>query len=613
MKHFSTSALASVMIGLKVLPGCVPGSGPDVNRETIVKQESERLNAWFAERYEEGLARSPMNQTYLGRSEGLDRLDDISQIAIDEEAALRRSWLTEMHRDFDIDRLDPQTRISYELFEVEQDDWLATHSVSQNDYVFQHMSGPHSSLPSFLINFHKIETEAEARAYISRIEAFDDYLGQAEARTRSQADAGVLLPRFVYDKISDTSRNIITGAPFTAGDGDSPILTDFKAKLETAKLGYALTVELIQQAETAMLSSVQPAYLSLLRMFDEQAQMTTTEDGAWKLPDADKYYSTRLKHYTTTDLTAEDIHNIGLREVARIQARMQEIMDRVAFEGSLQDFYAFLRSDPQFTYSNDADGRAAYIADATTIIDTMHGQLDSLFLTKPKADMIVKRVEPFREATAFGAFYDSPALDGSRPGTYYINLKSMADQPKFLQQALAYHEGIPGHHMQIAIAQELDGLPQFRTLGGYTAFIEGWALYAEEIPKELGLYTDPYKEFGQLGMEIFRAARLVVDTGLHTKKWDREQAVSYYLENIPNPEGEVRAEIDRYIVWPGQATAYMIGKLKIIELRRKAEAELGDDFDVRKFHDAVLTNGSVPLEILEANINRYIADTKDKS
>ena len=292
---------------------------------------------------------------------------------------------------------------------------------------------------------------------------------------------------------------------------------------------------------------------------------------------------------------------------------MQEIMDRVGFNGSLQDFYDFLRTDPQFTYPNTDEGREAYITDATSIIDDMREQLDDLFLTKPKADMIVKRVEPFREATAFGAFYNSPALDGSRPGTYYINLKDMADQPIFLQQALAYHEGIPGHHMQIAIAQELEGLPKFRTLGGHTAFIEGWALYAEEIPKELGLYTDPYKEFGQLGMEIFRAARLVVDTGIHAKQWDRERAVQYYLENIPNPEGDVRAEIDRYIVWPGQATAYLIGKLKVVELRQKAEEALGEQFDIREFHDAVLTNGSVPLNILEANIDAYIADKKDET
>ena len=240
----------------------------------------------------------------------------------------------------------------------------------------------------------------------------------------------------------------------------------------------------------------------------------------------------------------------------------------------------------------------------------MRGRLDSLFITKPRANMVVKRVEPFREATAFGAFYNSPALDGSRPGTYYINLKDVKDQPKFLMQALAYHEGIPGHHMQIAIAQELKGLPKFRTLGRHTAFTEGWALYSEALPKEIGLYKDPYKEFGQLGMEIFRAARLVVDTGIHSKKWDREKAVQYYLDNIPNPEGDVRAEIDRYIVWPGQATAYMIGKLKIEQLRAKAESELGETFDIRQFHDTIIANGSVPLNILEELVDDYIANAK---
>ena len=601
------SLIAAVMVAATVMTGC--NGSPDVNRAALVEQESARLNAWFADRYEDGLARSPMSQTYLGRSEGRDRLDDISQTAQDEEAELRRTWLETMRRDFDEDRLDPATRLSFQLFEREQEDWLETHRFGTNDYVFQHMSGPHSSLPSFLINFHSIANEQEARDYIARLERFDEFLGQAEARARAQAESGVLLPKFVYEKISGPSRNIITGSPFTEGDGDSPLLADFKAKVRD--LGNADA--LIADAETALLSSVQPAYLSLLAMFDEHAALATEDDGVWKLAEGEDYYAARLKHYTTTDLSADEIHEIGLREVERIQNRMREIMDRVGFEGSLQEFFAFLRTDPQFTYSNDDAGRAAYIADATAIIDEMRGELDGLFYTKPRADMVVKRVEPFREATAFGAFYDAPALDGSRPGTYYINLKDMADQPKFLQQALAYHEGIPGHHMQIAIAQELDGLPKFRTLGGHTPYIEGWALYSEEIPKELGLYTDPYQEFGQLGMEIFRAARLVVDTGIHAKQWDRERAVQYYLENIPNPEGDVRAEIDRYIVWPGQATGYMIGKLKIIELRERAEEELGESFDIRAFHDAILTTGSVPLDLLEANIDRYIQDTKDNT
>jgi len=312
-------------------------------------------------------------------------------------------------------------------------------------------------------------------------------------------------------------------------------------------------------------------------------------------------------------MTAEEIHETGLKEVARIQDEMREIMKQVKFEGTLKEFFGFLRSDPQFVFPNDDIGRESYISEATEIIDDMKGRLDSLFITKPKADIIVKRVEPFREATAFGAFYNQPAIDGSRPGTYYINLKDVADQPKYLMQALAYHEGIPGHHMQIAIAMELEGLPKFRTLGGHTSYIEGWALYSEALPKELGVYTDPYKDFGRLSMEIFRAARLVVDTGIHTKKWTREQAVQYYLDNIPNPEGDVRAEIDRYIVWPGQATAYKIGMLKIQDLRQDAETRLGEKFDIREFHDVVLANGSVPLKVLEELVNDWIKSKQKNS
>ena len=344
-------------------------------------------------------------------------------------------------------------------------------------------------------------------------------------------------------------------------------------------------------------------------MFARHEAIATNDDGAWKLPNGAEYYQSRLKHYTTTNLTADEIHNIGLSEVARIQDEMRAIMTQVGFKGTLKDFYTFLRNDKQFVYPETTEGADEYIKEATAIIDDMKSRLDSLFITKPKADMIVKRVEAFREDTAFGAFYDQPALDGSRPGTYYINMKSVADQPKYLMQALAYHEGIPGHHMQIAIGMELDGLPKFRTLGGHTAYIEGWALYAESVPKELGLYTDPYKDFGRLSMEIFRAARLVVDTGIHSKKWTREKAVQYYLDNIPNPEGDVRAEIDRYIVWPGQATAYKIGMLKIIELRKEAESALGEKFDVREFHDVVLANGSVPLSILEELVQDWTKQT----
>ena len=610
-----TVLLASTLLFMGVTPllsGCLD-SGADIpQRGDLILEESQRLNDWFKSRYEEQLARSPMSRTYLGMTDGMGLLDDVSQSAIDEEIALAKSWLDEMRRDFDIDRLDEQSRLSYRLFEVDIEDQLAIHAVGNQDYVFSHMSGPHTGLPSFLINYSKVGSVKDAGSYISRLRTVETYLGQAQARAEAQFENGVTMPKFVYAKVGGAARNVISGAPFEDGE-DSPLWSDIKSKIEKLDTTDQKKEDLLAEAKEALLTSVQPAYLSLINMFDEQARTAKTTDGAWKLPGGRNYYNIRLKHYTTTDLTSEEIHEIGLKEVARIQDEMREIMKRVEFEGTLKEFFTFLRTDPQFTFPNTDAGRDAYMAEATAVIDDMRGRLDTLFITKPKANMVVKRVEPFREATAFGAFYNSPALDGSRPGTYYVNLKDVKEQPKFLMQALAYHEGIPGHHMQIAISQELEGLPKFRTLGGHTAFTEGWALYSEALPKEIGLYTDPYKEFGQLGMEIFRAARLVVDTGIHEKKWDREKAVQYYLDNIPNPEGDVRAEIDRYIVWPGQATAYMIGKLKIEELRTKAETELGETFDIRQFHDTVIANGSVPLSILEELVDDYILNAKPET
>ena len=610
-----TLFIATALVSFSAAPmlsSCI-GNGSDIpDREELIVAESQRLNDWFKARYEEQLARSPMSRTFLGMSDGLGQLDDISQTAIDEEIALANNWLIEMRRDFDIDRLDAQSRLSFRLFEVDIEDQLATAAVAQKDYVFSHMSGPHTGLPSFMINYGRVGSVSEAESYISRLRLAKTYLGQAQARAEAQFEAGVSMPKFVYAKVSDASRNVITGAPFDEGP-DSPIWADIQSKISKIDTTDDRKDALLSEAKEALLTSIQPAYISLLSMFDQHASQAKADDGAWKLPSGEAYYNVRLKHYTTTDLTSDEIHDIGLKEVARIQDEMRGIMRRVGFDGTLKEFFTFLRTDPQFTFPNTDEGREAYMAEATDIIDDMRGRLDTLFITKPRANMVVKRVEPFREATAFGAFYNSPALDGSRPGTYYINLKDVKDQPKFLMQALAYHEGIPGHHMQIAIAQELEGLPKFRTLGGHTAFTEGWALYSEALPKEIGLYTDPYKEFGQLGMEIFRAARLVVDTGIHSKKWDREKAVQYYLDNIPNPEGDVRAEIDRYIVWPGQATAYMIGKLKIEELRAKAEAKLGETFDIRQFHDTIIANGSVPLSILEELVDDYIANAKPET
>jgi len=276
----------------------------------------------------------------------------------------------------------------------------------------------------------------------------------------------------------------------------------------------------------------------------------------------------------------------------------------------LQKFFTFMRSDKQFKLPNTDAGRAVYLKNAVTAIDTMKASLDSMFIVKPKAELKVKRVEPFREKSAGRAFYQSPSLDGSRPGTYYVNLEDMNQMAVYELEALAYHEGIPGHHMQRAIAQELEGIPTFRKIGGYTAYTEGWGLYSEMLPKEYGFYTDPYSDFGRLSMELWRACRLVVDTGIHAKKWSRETAIDYLREATPSPELDVVKAIERYIVMPGQATAYKIGMLKILELRAKAKTALGKKFDIRNFHDVILKNGALPLSVLEEQVDGYIKHSK---
>ena len=285
-------------------------------------------------------------------------------------------------------------------------------------------------------------------------------------------------------------------------------------------------------------------------------------------------------------------------------------MEKTGFDGDLKAFFNFMQTDPQFYYPETDEGKAEYLKDATAIIDNMRSRLDELFLVKPKAEMIVKAVEPFREKSAGKAFYQQPSMDGSRPGIYYANLYRMSDMPKYEMEALAYHEGIPGHHMQLAIAQELEDMPKFRRFGGYTAYIEGWGLYTELLPKEIGLYQDPYSDFGRLAMELWRACRLVVDTGIHAKQWSREDAIQYLLDNTPNPPSAVEKAIERYIVMPSQATAYKIGMIKLIELREKAKTALGDKFDIRAFHDTVLGGGALPLSVLEKRVNNWINSVK---
>ncbi|MDF1769647.1 DUF885 family protein [Maricaulis sp.] len=572
--------------------------------------ESDRLNAWFQDAFERNVARSPMTQTFLGMKTNYDQWSDASPEFALEGFEMGQADLAHMRETFDFDALDDSAQLSWRLFEYNAERAAEGQRWVDHGYTFTPRSGPHMNAASFLINNHRVDTVEDAEAYIGRLRNLPTYMDQNIANSRRSAELGVLTPAWTYEPMIATARNIITGAPFDDGEA-SPLLADFTGKVEGLELDEAETARLIAEAETALTEAVAPAYGRVIALFEEQAEVATDDDGVWKHPDGGEFYNFLLNGYTTMDLSAEEIHQLGVAEVARIHDEMRGIMEQVGFEGSLQDFFEFMRTDEQFYYPNTDEGRADYLADATALIDTMTETLPQMFNTFPRAALEVRRVEIFRQDSAGKAFYQRPAPNGSRPGVYYANLRDMALMPTYQMEALAYHEGSPGHHMQLAIMQELEGIPAFRRFGGYTAYTEGWGLYTEYLPVEYGFYSDPYSDFGRLAMELWRACRLVVDTGLHYHQWSRQDAVDYLAENTPNPQGDIVAAIDRYIVYPGQATAYKVGMLEILRLRGIAEDALGDAYDIRDFHDVVLTQGAMPMSVLEERVNAWIEDAQD--
>ncbi|MGQ4277597.1 DUF885 domain-containing protein [Pseudidiomarina sp. E22-M8] len=568
--------------------------------------ESEKANQLFEDIFMQSVMRSPMFQSYLGIKEDQDKWDDISEERAQEDLALQKENLAKVMA-IDEAKLNEQTRISWMLMKQQLEHDIEDFKWRHHNYPVNQMFGMHSSVASLLINQHGIEEVDDAEDYIARLNGLTGLFDQLAENLRVRAEKGIIAPKFVYPYVISDSKNIITGAPFDDGEA-SALWADFTKKVAELDIDESQYNELMSAAEQAMLQSVKPAFENLISVVEDLEEQATTKDGAWKLPDGEAFYNNALKRTTTTDLTADEIHEIGLSEVARIHDEMRVIMEKVGYEGTLQEFFVYMRNNEDFIYPSTPEGRKRYMDEATAFIDSMRGRLDELFLTKPEADMIVKAVEPFREKSAGKAFYQQPSMDGTRPGIYYANLYDMAAMPTYQMEALAYHEGIPGHHMQIAIQQELEGIPSFRKFGRYTAYSEGWGLYTEFLPKEYGFYEDPYSDFGRLAMELWRAVRLVVDTGIHDKKWTREEGIDFYVTNTPNAKSDAVKMVERHIVMPSQATAYKIGMNKIIELREKAKSELGDKFDIREFHDVVLRNGPVPLNILEQFVNDYIAE-----
>ncbi len=567
--------------------------------------ESEKANALFEEIFMQGVMRSPIFQSFLGIKKDQDKWDDLSDERAQQDLQIAKDNLDKVNQ-IDESKLDAQTKVSLDIMKLNLQQEIADFKWRFHNYPLNQMFGIHSQVPSLLINQHTISELADAEAYIARLEKVAPLFDQVIDGINTRAERGIIAPKFVYPYIISDSKNIINGAPFSEGD-DSTLLADFSGKIAQLEISDNEKQALIDRATAALKASVKPGYEKLISAVEVIQAKADDKDGAWKFPDGEAFFNNALARTTSTDLTAKEIHQIGLDEVARIHKEMKAIKDKVGFEGDLAAFFEFMRHDPQFYYPETEQGRQRYLTEATQLIDTMKSRLDELFIVKPKADLTVKAVEAFREKSAGKAFYQSPTLDGKRPGIYYANLYRMSDMPTYQMEALAYHEGIPGHHMQRAISVELQGLPKFRKFSRFTAYTEGWGLYSELLPKEIGMYSDPYSDFGRLAMELWRACRLVVDTGIHAMKWDREQGIEYYVTNTPNPKPDAVKMVERHIVMPSQATAYKIGMLKILELRRKAETEMGDKFDIREFHDVVLKNGPVPLSVLAQYIDDYIA------
>ena len=569
--------------------------------------ESEKANAYFEKIFQERLDRSPEFKMWLGIKEDQGHWDDNSERAARVNFARTKNELRWLKNNIDYEELDTQTQLSYDLFVYELERSIANHKYRYHNYPFNQMHGLQSGVPADLISLHKVDNISDAQDYISRLRRSQTLFKHVLIGLEKRRAKGIIPPEFVFPHVLRDCRNVISNEPFENTGIPSTLLKDFTKKVNALDLKSRERERLLIQAKQALLKHVKPAYEDIIAYIKELQKEASPTDGVWDFPDGESFYNARLAAITTTDLTAEEIHNIGLQEVDRIHAEMRNIMQQVGFEGALQEFFVYVNNDDSQFYADSDQGRAEYVAEATRIVDAMRAELDQLFITKPKAEIVVKAVEAFREESAGKAFYQSPALDGSRPGTYYVNTYDMKAIPKYQMEALAFHEGIPGHHMQIAISQELQDIPMFRKFGWYTAYGEGWALYSEYIPKEMGFYTDPYSDFGRLAMELWRACRLVVDTGIHAKKWTREQGIDYYVQNTPNVEADAVKMVERHIVMAGQATGYKIGMLKILELREKARAEMGEAFDIREYHDIVLTNGRLPLNILEEQIDKWIA------
>ena len=507
--------------------------------------------------------------------------------------------------EYDADELTESERLSVLVLKELLGDPEKMRRYRFHDYPVNQLFGLQNSIPRFLDTFHRVDEPEDAENYISRLSKIGIKMDQNMEGLRVREEMDIIPPTFVIDKSLEIMENFVGQPP-----EENVLYVSFKEKLEKADaIGEDQRAAFLDEAREQIETVVYPAYQGYIDYFTDLRASSSTDAGVWKLPDGEAFYNYMLRNYTTTNMTADEIHALGLSEVSRIQAEMLQIFESEGYDRSLgvKALFDQLAEEDRFYYPDTDEGRAQILEDYATIIDEIEEGMSAAFNMMPKADVEVRRVPEFSEKTAPGAYYTGPSRDGSRPGIFYANLYDIKATPKYGMRTLAYHEAVPGHHFQTALQTELEGVPEFRKEAGFTAFSEGWALYAERLAWEMGYQDDPYDNLGRLQAELFRAVRLVVDTGIHAKRWSREEAIDYMLENTGMAATDVESEIERYIVNPGQATSYKVGMMEFLRLRDEAQRKLGDDFDLREFHDVVLMNGDLPLVAVRQQVMKYIA------
>ena len=569
------------------------------------------LDHFLAKELIVGVFDSPEYMTYLGIFDdfspilGHNQKLSISSLE-DEEKNYRNNLLRlDTLKGYKVNRLSQNQRITHKIavfdteLDIERFERFRYHS-----YPFNQISGNHLNLVEFMTDTHPIRNGREAEDYIARVKMFDDALKANLIWLEEQKKLGIFAPRFVFDHVIGQLRELIGYE-----DSENPLMQIFIKKINEIEISEAEKNRLLQDLSTTIETEVKLGFKLILEFMLENYENANLHHGVWSLPEGDDFYNLRLKSYTTTDYSAEEIHQIGLEEVARIGNRMKEIFVELGYEVNkpIGEMMNDLNEDPRFLYEDTPDRKEIVIRDYNQMVKEAEQDVRPYFEEFPKSPVEVRAVPEYSEKTAAGGYYQSPSLDGSRPGVFYANLYDIKQTPKFGMRTLTFHEAVPGHHFQIALNLENEDLTLYRRLGYRTsAFTEGWALYSEQLAVEVGMTKDLFDELGVLQSEMFRANRLVVDTGLHYKKWTREKAMEYMKKTTGMSDTEVRVEIERYIVWPAQATSYKMGMLKILELRDRAINKMGDEFDLKKFHSLVLNQGIVPLFILEDLIDEWI-------